>query len=83
MDISRYKQFLLESRVIEDSSILATRNADRLNTKYENMSEEQLAFEGPQLLLDMEYWEGRLRLEDRILVEHIKKYKDFMFDDEL
>ena len=83
MDISRYKQFLMESKVIEDSTVLATRNADRLNYKYESMSEEDLMFEGPQLLLDMEYWEGRLRLEDRILADHIEKYKDLIFDDEI
>jgi len=83
MNMSRYKQFLLESKILEDSSVLATVNAHRINTIYENMSEEDMIFDGPQLLADMEYWEGRLRLEERILTAHVKKYKEFMFDDEI
>jgi len=83
MNMARYNQFLLESKILEDSSILATMNAHRLNTIYESLSEEELAFQAPKLLADMEYWEGRLMLEDRILTAHIKKYEDFMFDDEV
>ena len=72
MNMARYNQFLLESKILEDSSMLATMNAHRLNTIYESLSEEELAFQAPQLLADMEYWEGRLMLEDRILTAHIK-----------
>lgn len=83
MDMSRYEQFLLESKLIEESTNFATDHAMQLDNKYKRMTEEELMYEGPQLLLEMEYWEGRLRTEERILSEHVKKYREFILDEEI
>ncbi len=78
MNMSRYEQFLLESDLIQDSTKLATKHATELNQRYLQMSVEDLVFEGPQLLLEMEYWEGRLAFEKRQLESHMEKYKDII-----
>ena len=78
MNTSRYEQFLFESDLLQESTLLATIHADKLNERYLEMSEEDLVFEGPQLLIEMEYWEGRLAFEKRQLESHMKKYEDII-----
>jgi len=81
MNHQRHKQFMLESKMIEDSSELAVENAHRLNEEYLQMSAEEMALHGECLVNEMIYWECRLRLEDRIMRDHLKKYKDLIFED--
>ena len=81
MDVQRYKQFVLESKMIERSSDFAIKNAGKLNEIYFNMSDDEIALNGDKLIQKMEYWEHRLLLEDRIMEKHMEKYID-LIDDE-
>ena len=83
MNTSRYRQFLLESRLITDSARFATDRALLINKHYENLSDDQVYWEGPQLLLQLEHWEGRLAFEKRQMESHLVKYKEFIIDDEI
>ena len=74
---------MLESKLITDSTQFATENAIIINKYYENLSDDQLYWEGPELLLKLEYWEGRLAFEKRQLDSHLVKYKEFIIDDEI
>ena len=78
MNDQRYKQFVLESEMIERSSALAVEEAHFLNEMYVQMSDEEIIEYGEQLITKMQYWENRLLLEDRIMKRHLEKYKDLI-----
>jgi cytochrome c-type biogenesis protein CcmE len=82
MDDKIHKQFMLESSIIHDSCKFATDNAIRVNEKYERMSPEDLYFYGPEILKELEYWENRCLLEERILTKHMEKYRDYIDENE-
>ena len=83
MNTSRYKQFLFDSKLLTDSTRFATEKALLINKHFESLSDDQLYWEGPQLLLQLEYWEGRLAFEERQMNSHLVKYKEFIIDDEI
>lgn len=81
MNDQRYKQFVLECKMIERSSEFAIKNAGKLNEEYFNMSDDEIAYSGDQLIQQLTYWENRLLLEDRIMEKHIEKYRDLLDDE--
>tara|TARA_R110002020_G_scaffold115149_2_gene264840 strand:+ start:129 stop:344 length:216 start_codon:yes stop_codon:yes gene_type:complete len=67
--------------MIERSSEFAIKNAGKLNEEYFNMSDDEIAYSGDQLIQQLTYWENRLLLEDRIMEKHIEKYRDLLDDE--
>tara|TARA_Y100000310_G_C20018591_1_gene506347 strand:- start:149 stop:403 length:255 start_codon:yes stop_codon:yes gene_type:complete len=82
MDDKTRQQFLLESTMINKSCKFTTKNALLVNEKYEHMSPEDLQLDGPEILRELEYWEGRCKLEDRILARHMIKYEGYTDENE-
>ena len=81
MNQERHEQFLMESKVINDSCEWAAQKAHELDNVYANMTEREVIHEGYPLMEEMIFWESRLELEERILKSHIEKYKDFFGDE--
>ena len=81
MNMKRYKQFLFESSMIQESSDFATYNAIRISDEYDLLTEDQIQTEGSRLLKEMEYWESRCLLEDRIICQHLDRWKEFIYEE--
>ena len=77
----RHKQFMLESNILHQSVNWAIDRAGVLDEICWNLTEEEADEQGPKMLEELNYFEQRLKLEERLLDLHIKKNKDLIADE--
>ena len=74
----RHKQFMLESNILHHWAI---DRAEYLNERCWNLTEQQAIDQGPEMLKELNYFEGRLQLEEKLLDAHMEKYRDIITDE--
>ena len=79
----RHKQFMLESNILHQSTNWAVDRAEYLNARCWNLTEEEAIYQGPEILKELDYFQERLRLEEKLLDAHMEKYKDLIADEEV
>jgi hypothetical protein len=78
---ARHKQFMLESNILHQSTNWAIDRAEYLNERCWNLTAEESIEQGPEMLEELNYFEQRLALEERLLDSHMEKYKDLITDE--